>query len=111
MYCHRCGQELPSSARYCLQCGGQVGFTNTPRGARHLQRPRAGRKIAGVCAGFAEYLNADVTIVRIIWSCTILIGLAGVIAYAVAWVLMPEEPVIAFQPSAVAPGPRLDARG
>ena len=34
---------------------------------RRLIRPRTGRKVAGVCAGFAEYFNLDVTLVRLVW--------------------------------------------
>jgi phage shock protein C len=58
-------------------------------------RPRADRKIAGVCAGMAHYLDLDVTLVRLIWVLiTLLSGIfPGVIVYAVGWVLMPEEPL------------------
>jgi phage shock protein PspC (stress-responsive transcriptional regulator) len=49
-------------------------------------------RIAGVCAGMAHYLNADVTLVRLVWLIlSILPGaiIGGVIAYIAAWVLMP----------------------
>jgi len=58
------------------------------------------RKIAGVCAGFAQYLGVDVTVVRIVWLVVALIFGTGFIAYLVAWIAMPKdygitEPVVA----------------
>ncbi|HXE30630.1 MAG TPA: PspC domain-containing protein [Terriglobales bacterium] len=59
-----------------------------------LERPRQGRKIGGVCLALANNLNVDVTLVRVLWVVvTLLLALVfGVLAYAVAWVLIPEEP-------------------
>lgn len=54
------------------------------------------RSICGVCAGFAEYLNLDVTMVRLVWVLSLFIlGPISLIAYFVACVVMPvrsEEP-------------------
>ena len=55
-------------------------------------RSRVDRKIAGVCAGFAEYFDLDVTIVRVVWLIVALFGGGGVLAYIIAWIVMPEEP-------------------
>jgi phage shock protein C len=49
--------------------------------------------IAGVCAGFAEYLELDPTLVRILWVMLVLFGGCGVLGYIVAWIIMPEEPL------------------
>jgi phage shock protein PspC (stress-responsive transcriptional regulator) len=52
----------------------------------------AGR-IAGVCAGIAEYFDADVTLIRLAWIVlTIVPGafFGGVLAYVLAWVIMPD---------------------
>ena len=51
-----------------------------------------GRKIAGVCLGFAEYFDIDPVLVRVVWVLCTLFGLAGLIAYAAAWIVVPEEP-------------------
>jgi phage shock protein C len=57
-----------------------------------LVRPRKGRIVAGVCAGLAEYFGMDVTLVRVIVAVIALItGGAGVLAYLVAWAIIPEE--------------------
>jgi phage shock protein PspC (stress-responsive transcriptional regulator) len=50
-----------------------------------------GKKIAGVCGGFARYLRLDVTLVRIVWLLTALTCGVGFIAYIVAWIAMPVE--------------------
>lgn len=61
-------------------------------GSKVLTRPRDGRMLAGVCAGFADYFGLDVTLVRVIWAVVAVItGGAGVLAYLVAWVIIPDE--------------------
>ncbi|MFB3917059.1 MAG: PspC domain-containing protein [Terriglobales bacterium] len=58
-------------------------------------RPRTGRRIAGVCQGFAEYFDLDVTLIRIVWLLVAILGFpVGLIGYAIAWIVMPEEPKI-----------------
>jgi phage shock protein C len=57
-----------------------------------LVRPRKGRMLAGVCAGLAEYFGMDVTLVRVIIAViAVITGGAGVLAYLVAWAIIPEE--------------------
>ena len=58
---------------------------------KKLYRSKSNCMIAGVCAGVAEYLNIDPTIVRLIWA---LIGLsgAGIVAYLIAAIIIPEKP-------------------
>ncbi len=61
-------------------------------GGKVLVRSRKGRILAGVCAGIADYLGVDVTVVRVIVAVVAVItGGAGVLAYLVAWALIPEE--------------------
>ena len=63
-----------------------------PAGLRQrLVRIRQGKKIAGVCTGFAHYLGVDVTLVRIVWLVIALTAGVGFIAYIVAWIAMPLE--------------------
>ncbi len=47
--------------------------------------------IAGVGAGFARYLNVDVTILRIVLAALTVVGGAGVPLYLAGWLLIPEE--------------------
>jgi phage shock protein PspC (stress-responsive transcriptional regulator) len=52
---------------------------------------KANKKIAGVCAGFARYFDADVTLVRVLWLAIALGTGVGFIAYLVAWIIMPSD--------------------
>jgi len=65
--------------------------------ARRLTRSATEQKVAGVCAGFAEYFRVDPTAVRVLWAIlTIITGvLPGVLAYIVAWIVMPVTPAAA----------------
>jgi phage shock protein C len=62
-------------------------------------RPRQGRKIAGVCLGFAEYFDIDVTVVRLVWLITSFMTGIGLISYPIAWVVMPDEPLLLPEPA------------
>ena len=68
-----------------------------PTPKRLFRRSSSGR-IAGVCAGIAEYMDADVTLIRLLWILLSIVPgalIGGLVAYLVAWVLMPNttEPI------------------
>lgn len=48
--------------------------------------------IGGVCGGIANYLNIDVTLVRILALISIFLGSLGFWAYMIFWIVAPEEP-------------------
>ena len=58
---------------------------------KKLYRSTTNKTIAGVCGGLAEYLNIDPTIIRVIWALIALSG-AGIIAYLVCALIIPEKP-------------------
>ena len=60
-------------------------------GPRRLTRSRSDRVIAGVCGGFAAYLGLDANIVRLAMVALAFFGGSGVVLYAVAWALVPQE--------------------
>lgn len=95
MYCNYCGKVIPDDSDLCSYCGKRVGGEIA---RKKLVRPRHGRKIAGVCLGFAEYFDLDVSLVRIVWAITILFGLFGAVAYCAAWIVLPEEPLMLVAP-------------
>jgi phage shock protein PspC (stress-responsive transcriptional regulator) len=43
----------------------------------------------GVCSGFAEYFEVDVTFVRLITAFLILGAGSGLLAYGICWLAMP----------------------
>jgi phage shock protein C len=59
--------------------------------AKKLYRSRSDRKIAGVCGGIAEHFDIDPVLVRVIAVILLLCGSAGLLAYIVLWILVPEE--------------------
>jgi phage shock protein C len=63
---------------------------------KKLMRSRSDRKIGGVCAGLAQYLELDTSLVRILWFfITLACGIfPGVVAYVLAWIIIPEEPLL-----------------
>lgn len=59
---------------------------------KKMERPRIGRRLAGVCAAIANYANLDVTVVRVVYVLlTIFTAFSGVIVYFILALLIPEE--------------------
>jgi len=59
---------------------------------KKLHRSRRDRKIAGVCGGFAEYLEIDPTLVRLLWLIMAFFVGWGFLGYLIAWIVMPDAP-------------------
>jgi len=91
VYCNYCGKVIQDDANVCAYCGIRVGASLA---RRKLIRPRLGRKIAGVCLGFSEYFDIDVTVVRLVWLIAACMTVIGFLSYPIAWIVMPEEPLL-----------------
>ncbi|MHB8214502.1 MAG: PspC domain-containing protein [Candidatus Sulfotelmatobacter sp.] len=91
MYCNACGKAVGEDGRFCSYCGNVVGIAPT---TRRLTRSCAERKIAGVCAGMAQYFDLDVTLVRVLCVfLTLATGICpGVVTYLLAWIMVPSKP-------------------
>ena len=59
---------------------------------KKLYRSRKNKKVGGVCGGIAEYFDLDPTLVRLGAVILIFIWGAGLMAYIVAWAIIPERP-------------------
>jgi phage shock protein C len=63
-----------------------------PQQPQRLVRRSDDRMVAGVCSGVADYLGVDVTLVRLVTVVGAILGFGSLIlAYVVAWALLPEE--------------------
>jgi len=58
---------------------------------RRLYRSQTNKVIAGVCGGLGEYFNIDVTVIRLVWILLTLLGGTGVIAYILAYFIIPAK--------------------
>ena len=87
MYCNQCGKQNPDDARICAHCGAPVAGV---AGERRLVRPRAGRRIAGVCAGLAEYYDWNLTALRVLWLILFFLAGTGGLLYLILWIVMPN---------------------
>ncbi|MCK4426989.1 MAG: PspC domain-containing protein [candidate division Zixibacteria bacterium] len=69
--------------------------------AKRLYRSRRNSMIAGVCGGLGEYLNVDPTIMRLAAVLLVFADGIGLIAYIIAWIIVPRNP--AMEAEVVAP--------
>jgi len=58
---------------------------------KRIYRSRDNRMIAGVCAGLADYVEIDPTIVRLLFVLGLFAGGATFWAYLVMMLIIPEE--------------------
>jgi phage shock protein C len=105
MICTHCQRDIADYSNFCYFCGARQyrAVDGPPRAQKRLMRSPIDRKIAGVCGGFAEYLEVDATIVRLVWLIAVFIPAPlGLLTYLIAWIVMPVAPL----PSpAAAPAP------
>lgn len=59
---------------------------------KRLYRSRNDKMLGGVCGGVAEYFKVDPSIVRILWVVFTFSGMP-LIAYIVAWIILPLQPL------------------
>jgi phage shock protein C len=93
MDCAYCKTSLEADSAFCRACGKPTATRRDQ--PRKLFRRSAEGRLAGVCAGIADYLQADVTVVRLAWVILSIVpgGLVGgFIAYLAAAIVMPDAP-------------------
>src|SRR5215475_15538698 len=101
MNCTSCQKEIAQGSNFCYYCGAkqagaaapQAAPAARPQGARKLMRSSTDKKIGGVCAGVASYLDLDVTLVRVLWVLAFLCGGTGLLLYVILWIVLPVEPL------------------
>ena len=89
-------------AAWLLMPRAEAGDGMSAASQARLFRSRTDRRIAGVCGGLAEYFDVDPTIVRVTWVILSIVAGAvvfGVVAYLIAWFIIPPAPAAAWQAS------------
>lgn len=61
---------------------------------KRLQRPPDTAMIGGVCSGIADYFGVDPTWIRLLAVLLIFASGFGLVAYVVAWVVIPRGPLV-----------------
>ena len=59
--------------------------------SKKLYRKNEGKILLGVCAGLADYLAMDPTVVRLLWVLFTCVGGSGILAYIICAIIMPVE--------------------
>ena len=59
---------------------------------KRLYRSKTNSMIAGVCGGLGEYFDIDPIFIRLLWVLFILAGGSGILAYIIAWIVIPQQP-------------------
>ena len=60
---------------------------------KKLYKSNQNNMLDGVCGGIAEYFGIDPTVVRLIWALFSLMGGCGILAYIIAAIIIPRNPV------------------
>src|SRR5205807_6945877 len=74
MICPNCRKDIAIGSRFCYNCGAKQPETPPPGlspqtgGTKKLMRSSTDKKIAGVCAGLADYFDMDPTMIRLLRS-------------------------------------------
>ena len=104
MICANCQKQIADGSNFCYSCGAKQPAASSagvdPGVRKRLVRSSTDKKIAGVCAGLADYFDLDVTIIRIIWLLAVLFAGTGVLVYAILWIALPLAPTPAASTSA-----------
>ncbi len=60
---------------------------------KRLYRSKYDRVLGGVCAGLGNFFTIDPVLVRVLWAVSFFVGGVGFLAYIIAWIIIPEEPI------------------
>lgn len=108
MICASCQKEIVAGSKFCYNCGAKQAETTGPAAPpayaarKRFVRSTNDRKIAGVCAGVANYFDMDPTIIRVLWLIAVLCFGTGLLAYLILWIVVPEGPAGMMPTSATA---------
>jgi len=95
MNCPNCQKDIAAGSKFCYSCGAKQpeGAASAPpahNSPKRLVRSTNDRKIAGVCAGVADYFDLDPVLVRVLWAVAVLCAGTGGLLYMILWIAVPE---------------------
>jgi len=61
---------------------------------KRLFRSKNDRVLGGVCGGLGSFLGIDPVIIRVLWAISFFVGGLGLLAYIIAWIIIPEEQAV-----------------
>ena len=107
MTCASCQKDIAAGSRFCYSCGAKQpeAAASAPPPAyprKRFVRSTNDRKVAGVCAGVADYFDMDPTLVRVLWALATMIPGPNVLAYIIIWIAADEGPTGMARTSATA---------
>ena len=108
MICPNCQKDIAIGSKFCYNCGAKQpetpapGFSPQTGGKKKLMRSSTDKKIAGVCAGLADYFDMDPTVIRVLWLVAVLCAGTGILAYIILWIVLPLAPAGVIPTSAAA---------
>ncbi|MER3465593.1 MAG: hypothetical protein C4329_15455, partial [Chitinophagaceae bacterium] len=88
--------EAADAAETTSTTEANTSFTNTTSQKRfrgRLYRDSNDKILGGVCAGIANYVDMDPTIIRLIFAVLIFGGGFGFLAYILLWIILPKRPL------------------
>jgi phage shock protein C len=96
MNCPNCQKDIAAGSKFCYSCGAKQPEAAAPSAVpsyserKRLVRSTNDRKIAGVCAGVADYFELDPVLVRVLWALAVLCAGTGFLLYIILWIVVPE---------------------
>jgi len=95
MNCPNCQKDIAAGSKFCYSCGArqpEAAAPGAPPGVsqKRFVRSTNDRKIAGVCAGVADYFDLDPLLVRVLWALAVFCAGTGVLLYFILWIAVPE---------------------
>ncbi len=88
--CPYCAEEINDDAIKCRYCGSNLQ-TSTWAGKR-LYRSQRDRKLAGICAGLADYVGIDPVLMRVAWVMLAFLSVGiAILLYLVLIFVIPDE--------------------
>ena len=90
--CHMTSSITDQPTSTPIDSTTEAGGNKRPSSARRLLRSSDDRYLGGVCGGIAEYTGVDANVVRLLAVLGTALGAGAlVIAYVVAWMMLPES--------------------